>query len=324
MKATGKSALALLIAAQAVATPAQEGTDADQDSLSARVESLEAHMLSSQGLMEMFRQMTRLQEEIDRLRGAIEEQNYGLEQLKKRQRDLYADMDRRLQRLEGGPTRPAAPGAATAGAGLPGASSPPLETLTPVLDPAGAGAQADAALTLEVVGQGGPEPTAPGATAAPTTPTDAAFGAAPPSAAATDRLAIAPAASDPAQARAAYQRALDLLKQSQYDQSIEALRKFLLAHPRTEYADNAQYWLGEAYYANRQFGQALIEYNALLQRYPDSQKFSHAKLKLAYCYHELGQPGQAKQQLEELIQAYPGTTVAHLARDRLRRIGASL
>lgn len=319
MKATGKSALALLIVAQAVAAPAQERADAAQeDALSAPVESLE----ESQGLMEMFRQMTRLQEEIDRLRGAIEEQNHGLEQLKRRQRDLYADMDRRLQRLEGGPTPPA--GSATAGAGLPSAASPPLETLTPVIDPAGRGAQSDASLTLEVVGQSRPETTAPGATAAPTNPADAAFGASPPSTADTGRLAIATAASDPTQARAAYQRALDLLKQSQYNQSIEALRKFLMAHPRTEYADNAQYWLGEAYYANRQFGQALIEYNALLQGYPDSQKFSHAKLKLAYCYHELGQPEQAKQQLEELIRAYPDTTVAHLARDRLRQIGASL
>ena len=318
MKATGKSALALLIVAQAVAVPAQERTDAAQDALSAPVESLE----ESQGLMEMFRQMTRLQEEIDRLRGAIEEQNHGLEQLKRRQRDLYADMDRRLQRLEGGPTPPA--GSATAGAGLPSTASPPLETLTPVIDPAGGGAQSGASLTLEVVGQSRPETTAPGATAAPTNPADAAFGASPPSTADTGRLAIATAASDPTQARAAYQRALDLLKQSQYNQSIEALRKFLLAHPRTEYADNAQYWLGEAYYANRQFGQALIEYNALLQGYPDSQKFSHAKLKLAYCYHELGQPEQAKQQLEELIRAYPDTTVAHLARDRLRQIGASL
>lgn len=319
MRATGKSALALLIVAQAVAAPAQERTDAAQeDALSAPVESLE----ESQGLMEMFRQMTRLQEEIDRLRGAIEEQNHGLEQLKRRQRDLYADMDRRLQRLEGGPAPPA--GSATAGAGLPSAASPPLETLTPVIDPAGGGAQSDASLTLEVVGQSRPELTAPGATAAPTNPADAAFGASPPSTADTGRLAIATAASDPTQARAAYQQALDLLKQSQYNQSIEALRKFLLAHPRTEYADNAQYWLGEAYYANRQFGQALIEYNALLQGYPDSQKFSHAKLKLAYCYHELGQPEQAKQQLEELIRAYPDTTVAHLARDRLRQIGASL
>lgn len=313
MKATGKSVLALLIVAQAVAAPAQERADAAQeDALSAPVESLE----ESQGLMEMFRQMTRLQEEIDRLRGAIEEQNHGLEQLKRRQRDLYADMDRRLQRLEGGPAPPAE--SATAGAGLPSAASPPLETLTPVIDPAGSGAQSDASLTLEVVGQSRPE------TTAPTNPADAAFGASPPSTADTGRLAIATAASDPTQARAAYQRALDLLKQSQYNQSIEALRKFLLAHPRTEYADNAQYWLGEAYYANRQFGQALIEYNALLQGYPDSQKFSHAKLKLAYCYHELGQPEQAKQQLEELIRAYPDTTVAHLARDRLRQIGASL
>ena len=313
MKATGKSVLALLIVAQAVAAPAQERTDAAQeDALSAPVESLE----ESQGLMEMFRQMTRLQEEIDRLRGAIEEQNHGLEQLKRRQRDLYADMDRRLQRLEGGPAPPA--GLATEGAGLPSAASPPLETLTPVIDPAGGGAQSDASLTLEVVGQSRPE------TTTPTNSADAAFGASPPSTADTGRLAIATAASDPTQARAAYQQALDLLKQSQYNQSIEALRKFLLAHPRTEYADNAQYWLGEAYYANRQFGQALIEYNALLQGYPDSQKFSHAKLKLAYCYHELGQPEQAKQQLEELIRAYPDTTVAHLARDRLRQIGASL
>lgn len=324
MKATGKSVLTLLIAAQAIAAPAQERTDGAQDTLSARVANLEEQMLSSQGLMEMFRQMTRLQEEIDRLRGAIEEQNHGLEQLKRRQRDLYADMDRRLQRLEGGPARPVAPGPGTASAGLPSAASPPLETLTPVIDPAGGGAQSDASLTLEVVGQRQLEPPAPGATATPTNTADAAFGASPPATAATGRLDIAPAASDPAQARAAYQRALDLLKQAQYDQSIEALRKFLLAHPRTEYADNAQYWLGEAYYANRQFGQALIEYNALLQRYPDSQKFSHAKLKLAYCYHELGQPGPAKQQLEELIQAYPDTTVAHLARDRLRRIDAPL
>ena len=240
MRATGKSALALLIVAQAVAAPAQERAGAAQDTLSAPVESLE----ESQGLMEMFRQMTRLQEEIDRLRGAIEEQNHGLEQLKRRQRDLYADMDRRLQRLEGGPAGPAAPGLPTEGAGLPSAASPPLETLTPVIDPAGGGAQSDASLTL---GSGRATPS--GADRAGRNDRSdqsggCRFGASPPSTADTGRLAIATAASDPTQARAAYQQALDLLKQSQYNQSIEALRKFLLAHPRTEYADNAQYWLG--------------------------------------------------------------------------------
>ena len=57
-------------------------------------------LLQSQGLLDMLQQIENLQAELSSLQGDIEMQNHSLEQMKKRQRDLYTDIDQRLQRLE--------------------------------------------------------------------------------------------------------------------------------------------------------------------------------------------------------------------------------
>ena len=342
------------------AARAEEAADPNAAIL-ARLENIE-QLLTNQGLLEILQQMEALQEEINRLRGEIEVQDHVLEQMKKRQRDLYTDVDRRMQRLEGPPPvtdQTAAIEPATGGA------SPPLETLSPIIDPVetGENLQADTPLTLELVGQdptatvtetavmmdtgvataslmadtdqdtaavtGTPDQGMPPAMTTPGEDTTRAMTAAGHDTTALiapesveDDIAGTPVEADPDQIRADYQRAFRLLKQSLYDQSIKAFREFLALYPDSEYADNAQFWLGETYYVNRLFDRALVEYTNLLQNYPDSQKLAQAKLKTGFCQHELGQLEQARKQLEELIQQHPGTTSARLAEDRLKELAA--
>ncbi len=76
-----------------------------QESLEARVSRLE-RLVESKGLVDMLMRLQRLQKEVQRLQGRMEVQAHAIEELKKRQRELYLDLDRRLSRLE---AREAAP-----------------------------------------------------------------------------------------------------------------------------------------------------------------------------------------------------------------------
>ena len=95
----------------------------------------------------MLQQVEALEMEISRLRGEVEVQNHVLEQIKKRQRDLYTDIDQRLQRIEIPQSGSIDP--------LTGAAEPPLQTLSPFSWPEeiGGGQQTDTPLTLELVEQ---------------------------------------------------------------------------------------------------------------------------------------------------------------------------
>jgi len=117
-----------------------------------------------------------------------------------------------------------------------------------------------------------------------------------------------------------YDKAFGLLKQGRYKQSIVAFSGFLKNYPESQYADNAQYWLGEANYAYRQYKQALSEFQRLIANYPDSSKAQGARLKIAYVYYELKNWSAAKESLQQIITSFPNTNLAKKANERLERI----
>jgi len=122
------------------------------------------------------------------------------------------------------------------------------------------------------------------------------------------------------QEREAYQKAFDMLRELRYAQATQEFRAFLKKFPNGRYAHIAQYWLGEASYAQRNFKQAVIDYQALLANYPASPKRAEAMLKIGYSQHELKQDGEAKQILDQLIKRYPDSTEAGQARNLLKQI----
>ena len=117
-----------------------------------------------------------------------------------------------------------------------------------------------------------------------------------------------------------YTAAFDLLKEGQYSKSIAAFDSFLKTYPESKYADNAQYWLGEANYVSREYKTALSAFQTLIAKYPESTKISGARLKIGYTYYELKNWSAAKDALMQVVKLYPDTSVATKANDRLERI----
>ena len=122
--------------------------------------------------------------------------------------------------------------------------------------------------------------------------------------------------------KAAYQTAFGLLKDGQYDRAIAAFQKFLVAYPNSQLADNAQYWLGEAYYVNRSFPEAQAAFQRVVDKYPQSRKRPDALLKIGYCQYELKQPDLAKNTLTVVTTQFPDTPAGHLAQQRLEKMAA--
>ncbi len=122
------------------------------------------------------------------------------------------------------------------------------------------------------------------------------------------------------QERSAYEQAFNLLKDGRYPQAISAFDSFLQAYPHSQYAGNAQYWLGEAHYVSRNFKQAAVSFGKVVSNYPDSPKVPDAMLKLGYTEYELDQWQQARATLQNVTKRYPNSTAAQLAQTRLQRM----
>jgi tol-pal system protein YbgF len=127
---------------------------------------------------------------------------------------------------------------------------------------------------------------------------------------------IAPAAGNDA-AASDYRAAVELVKAGKHDEAQAALHAFLKTYPRHDYADNAQYWLGEDFYAQKDFQHALAEFRATIETYPRGNKVPDALLKVGYCYQALGQTEKARAVLEQVVSLYPKSEPAALASKRL-------
>jgi tol-pal system protein YbgF len=261
-------------------------------SMEQRVAKME-RMLDSGTLLKLLQSVEELKAEVRELRGQLEQQQFALSQMTDRQRELYLDVDRRLQRAEAGA---AAAGAAVATTGAAGSTAPSI-------------------------GPSAPTGSTAASTSAPSATGSAAVGVAAVGAATqAGGSPAAPASIDPVKEQQAYQSAFNLLKAGRYDQAAKSFQKFLDEYPSGKFADNAQYWLGESYYVTRSFDNALSEFNKLVSEHPDSQKVTHALLKVGYILDELGQKDKAREVLTALTKNYPQSTAAGLAAKRLERM----
>jgi tol-pal system protein YbgF len=120
----------------------------------------------------------------------------------------------------------------------------------------------------------------------------------------------------------AYQTAFDLLKAGQYDRAIAGFQAFLSTYPNSALADNAQYWMGEAYYVNRQFPESLAAFQRVVDKFPGSRKLPDALLKIGYCDYELKEYSAARSALEQVAAKYPDSPSARLAQQRLEKMAA--
>jgi len=112
---------------------------------------------------------------------------------------------------------------------------------------------------------------------------------------------------------------LDLTK-GNYDLAITGFSSYLKYFPETELAGNSQYWLGECYYAKKNYTRAAIEFHKVLENYSTGNKVPSALYKLGLSLLEIKSTDQANKYFEELISKYPNTQEAKLAQAKLKQI----
>ena len=274
-------ALALLALPAAAQTGAGPATERSVRALADRIEGLERR-LGTSALIDLMTRIDRLVQETQQLRDRIEVQGHLLDDLRGRQQDLYAELDRLSRRAA-----------------------------VPASAPADVAERAPAAASGPRAGTG--------STAAPSSPRDEVSSEDSTGPGRGEAGSGAPR-YDPVEETSRYQLAFDLLSEGHFEQAAAAFADFRADFPDSRYRDDAWFWEGECLYALRRFGPALEEFQALVEHYPDSSRVPGAQLKIGFILHELGRSEEAAAVLEALVEAVPDSSEAKLARGRLERL----
>jgi len=134
----------------------------------------------------------------------------------------------------------------------------------------------------------------------------------------------ASSASGPApSADTLYSNGLRDITSGKYDLARSEFADYLKYYGDTDLASNAQFYLGEIAYSQRQYSQSVSEYDKVLTNYPKSFKLAPARLKKGMALLELGQKSQAIKELREVVKRYPGTEEERRARAKLKELGVA-
>ena len=98
-------------------------------------------------------------------------------------------------------------------------------------------------------------------------------------------------------------------------------KQYLEAFPETDLADNAIYWIGECFYRQQKFVEAIAEYDRVLKQFPRSDKTASALLKKGFALLEQGQKKDGIAQLQSVVKTFPSSDEANLAKQRLQSLG---
>ncbi|MEZ1315408.1 tol-pal system protein YbgF [Pseudomonas fluorescens] len=139
-------------------------------------------------------------------------------------------------------------------------------------------------------------------------------------AAATQAPAAGSEPADPAKEKLYYDAAFDLIKAKDFDKASQAFSAFLRKYPNSQYAGNAQYWLGEVNLAKGDLQGAGQAFAKVSQLYPKHNKVPDSLYKLADVERRLGHQDKVKGILQQVVSQYPGTSAAQLAQRDLQRM----
>jgi tol-pal system protein YbgF len=117
-----------------------------------------------------------------------------------------------------------------------------------------------------------------------------------------------------------YERAFELFRAKQFQAAMAEFTSFLETYPRSDLADNAQFWIGECYYSEKKYREAITAYEKTVKEYPKSDKVSSAMLKQGMAFWELGDKTAAEILLKKVVKGYPNSNQAKIAQSKLARI----
>jgi len=121
-------------------------------------------------------------------------------------------------------------------------------------------------------------------------------------------------------AKVIYKRAQDLFLSGRYDEARTRFSELIAEYPDSSLADNAFFWSGEAYYAEKNFSDALANFRAVVERYPRGNKAPDALLMMGLCNEKIGESEKAALLFKRLAKEYSRSGAARIASKRLKAL----
>lgn len=141
-----------------------------------------------------------------------------------------------------------------------------------------------------------------------------------PAAPASGAAAPPPAPVNPGSPTRLYEMAWADYTAGSYDLAIEGFAGYVRSFPRSEFADNAQYYIGESYFQRGRWPEAVDAFGRVISTYPTSDVIGHAYYKRGLSYERMNQPDQARAAYEFVLKTAPDTDPGRLAKQRLEAL----
>mgnify|MGYP005842273531 FL=1 len=117
-----------------------------------------------------------------------------------------------------------------------------------------------------------------------------------------------------------YNTTMQLYKEGKYDAARKEAQNFVAKYPKSDLADNALFLVGDAYFAEKRYKEAIESYQQVQDRYPKGNKVASAMSQQAAAFQHLGDATAARIIYERLIESYPGTPQAQIAEKELKKL----
>jgi tol-pal system protein YbgF len=117
-----------------------------------------------------------------------------------------------------------------------------------------------------------------------------------------------------------YIQAKSAFDNGDFESARSEFQKFISLFPKSENADNAQFWIGETYYREAWYEKSILEYEEVKKKYPKGNKIASALLKQGMSFQQLKEKANARLILEELVNRFPKSNEAGIARKILKNL----
>ena len=117
-----------------------------------------------------------------------------------------------------------------------------------------------------------------------------------------------------------YQKGLAIYKNGDPQKARELFNQFLQKFPKHELAANVHYWLGETHYSEKNYDQAILEFQDVIKNFPGKEKVPAAMLKQAMAFKELGDVKSARYVYKRLVDDFPLADEVKTAREKLKEL----
>lgn len=120
-----------------------------------------------------------------------------------------------------------------------------------------------------------------------------------------------------------YANALRDYNSGRYDLAAQEFGQFMKFYSTNDLAGNAQFYIADIEYQQKNYEAAVADYDKVLEQYPSGNKTPTAELKKGFALIELGRRDDGVRELQTLIKRYPRSIEATQATDRLRHLNGS-